>query len=735
MELGAPVALALAAVSMAMVGEVFFPGWYRVADLRPRLRRHVALARHRYRGRRWFLLRDPISGKHFRLNERGWALVGRCDGHRTLDRLWRELCETLGDAAPTQGEIIELLGRLHQADLIHLPASAWLDEFQRRHKRHRRARWIQYLRSPLSVKMPLWDPDLFLQRTLPLVAPLFSRAGMAVWLLVVGLAAVVGGVHFEDLREPLRDQLFSLEGLAAVAVLYPLVKAIHELAHGWAVKRWGGEVHEMGVMLLVFMPIPYVDASASTSFESRYRRMTVAGAGIMAELLIAAMALFFWVNAEPGLARSMAWHLILIGVVSSLLVNGNPLLKFDGYFVLADWLEMPNLAKRANEQVAYLARRWLLGDRSARSAAQAPGERPWLVGYAALSFVYRTLLVAGILLYVSGQFFAIGIVLAMWALTGSLLIPLLGKFWRLVQTLSIRRKRVRGYALLLGGAGALWALVALVPFPHNLVVEGVAWAPDTARLRLAEPCQVERVLSTTGQMVVKGQPLFECRNDELDNRYQVAQARLEQARARELAAGRDRAERALAGEAVRYASAQVRRMRERMASLTVRAPRTGALHLPMAQDLPGRLLPRGTAVGLVLRDGELTVRGFVDQAGYDLIRASPGRVEARRVSDLDTVLRARVLSIVPGATRRVPSRVLTVAGGGPWVEMPGSGDAQQAELPETLQAGFVVDLTVEPNLLELPEERVYLRFVFSPEPLLPRLERALHALFLRHFDV
>ena len=359
-----------------MSGQLFSPVWYRVADLRPRLRRHVALSRHRYRGQRWYLLSDPVSGRDFRINEAGWALVGRFDGRRTLQRLWQEVCERLGDAAPTQDEVIRLLGRLHQADLVQMPAPPQLPELQRRKGRQRRARWLQYLRSPLSIKIPLWDPDAFLSRTLPLVAPLFSRRGLLGWVLLVGSAAVLGAEHFDTLREGWQDRLFSLQGIVMLTLLYPLVKALHELAHGWAVKRWGGEVHEMGVMLLVFLPVPYVDASASTRFESPAQRMMVAAAGVLTELGIAALAMWFWVYAEPGLARALAWQTMLIGTVSSLLVNGNPLLKFDAYYVLADALQIPNLAKRANAHIGWLARRYLLGDREAEPAVQAPGEAP-----------------------------------------------------------------------------------------------------------------------------------------------------------------------------------------------------------------------------------------------------------------------------------------------------------------------------------------------------------------------
>lgn len=514
-------------------------------------------------------------------------------------------------------------------------------------------------------------------------------------MLLVGSAAVLGAEHFDTLREGWQDRLFSLQGIVMLTLLYPLVKALHELAHGWAVKRWGGEVHEMGVMLLVFLPVPYVDASASTRFESPAQRMMVAAAGVLTELGIAALAMWFWVYAEPGLARALAWQTMLIGTVSSLLVNGNPLLKFDAYYVLADALQIPNLAKRANAHIGWLARRYLLGDREAEPAVQAPGEAPWLTAYAVLSFVYRTLLVAGILLFVSGRFFAVGIVLAAWALAGSLLIPLIGRFWRLTRTLSLRRRRLRGYGLMLGGLMLAWAAVAWLPLPHNLLVQGVVWVPENARLRVAE-------------------------------------ARLAGSRARLEAATGDRVERELAQQALAFARGEAERLRERVAALLLRAHREGELALPRAADLPGRLLARGEAVGWLLAPGERVVRAFLDQAAWDQLQQAGYEVTARRASRLAQELPARVVRLIPGATRELPSRVLGVSGGGPWPEVPQqpTNESPEPPLPQALRPGFIMDLRLPGSRLEWPEERIYLRFALPTEPLLPRLQAltALHRL-------
>ena len=156
-------------------------------------------------------------------------------------------------------------------------------------------------------------------------------------------------------------------------IAYPLVKGLHELGHGLTIQRWGGEVHELGLMLLVFIPVPYVEASAATTFPSKSRRMLVGAAGVMVELLLASLALLVWLSVEPGWVRDLAFDITVIGGVSALLFNGNPLLRFDGYYVFSDLLEIPNLASRSQRYYAYLGKRYLLGI----AGLGVAGSGPW----------------------------------------------------------------------------------------------------------------------------------------------------------------------------------------------------------------------------------------------------------------------------------------------------------------------------------------------------------------------
>src|SRR6185436_14794783 len=162
---------------------------------------------------------------------------------------------------PSQDEVIKLLSDLHAADVLQGDASPDLNELQKRRQKHEKARWKQYLGNPLSLRFPLFDPDRLLERVMPLVKPLFGRLGAALWLGVVGSALVLVAMHWWELSGDVVDRVLSVENLLLVWIAFPLIKLLHELGHAIATKAGGGEVHEMGVMLLVAIPIPYVDAS------------------------------------------------------------------------------------------------------------------------------------------------------------------------------------------------------------------------------------------------------------------------------------------------------------------------------------------------------------------------------------------------------------------------------------------------------------------------------------------
>lgn len=253
-----------------MSAEAFLsPSWYRLAALRPALKSQARIRRHRFRGEVWYVVQDLASGRFNRLTPAAYQVLGLMDGQRTMDEVWNAAIEQLGDDAPGQDEVIRLLSQLHAADLLHCEVNPDSAELFERFERQNRARQKSSWRNPFSIRFPLWDPDRFLSRTLRFLRPCFNWWGAAVYCAVVGLGAALGALHWPELAENLSDRVLAAENLLVLWLCFPVVKLLHELAHGYATKAGGGEVHEMGILLLVFMPVPYVDATAASGFRSK----------------------------------------------------------------------------------------------------------------------------------------------------------------------------------------------------------------------------------------------------------------------------------------------------------------------------------------------------------------------------------------------------------------------------------------------------------------------------------
>ncbi|HJR70615.1 MAG TPA: hypothetical protein VKA43_11280, partial [Gammaproteobacteria bacterium] len=398
------------------------PHWYRVATLRPGLKPHLRLARQVYRGEPWYVIHDPASGRNWRFSAAAERVIGLLDGRRSVEEVWL-LCGEMGEEMPTQDEIVRLLVELHQADALSVDVSPDVRELLARQLQHRGRNQLRRFGNPLAIRTRLVDPDAFLSRTLKYVRPLFGAWGALAWLAAVACGVLLAAMHSSELGASVADLVLSPSSLLVGLAVYVPIKAVHELAHAYAVKVRGGEVHEIGVNWLVLMPVPYVDASAAAAFPDKRARMLVSAAGILAEVFIAALAMIVWATVEPGVVRATAYHIMLIAGVSTLLFNGNPLLRYDGYYFLADVLEIPNLTSRANAQLGYLLRRWVLGLREAPSVAATTAEARWLVIYGIASFAYRQLVLVVIITMVAAWSKALAIGLGAWWLVAQLVYP------------------------------------------------------------------------------------------------------------------------------------------------------------------------------------------------------------------------------------------------------------------------------------------------------------------------
>ena len=376
--------------------------WQHVSRLRPSLRKHIRILVQEYRGERWYLLHDQSAGRFSRFNASAYRFLGRLDGDLTVQEIL-DLANYGRDPSDhmSQEDVLQVFAQLQTAEALRggLPVGAQdlLDRYNKSHRfRRRRA-----LSNPLALRFPLFDPNRLLDRMAPLARLLFSWVGAWIWVVVVGLGALLAIANGQELMADIGNKTLSTRDVLMFWLLYPLIKALHELGHGLAVKAWGGEVHETGINLLVFMPVPYVDASASWAFRDKRRRAMVGAAGILVELFLSALGIMVWLLVEPGLVRELALNVALVGGISTLLFNGNPLLRFDGYYVMEDLVEIPNLASRSSRFYLYLIQRYVLGLGDASSPSTGRGERPWFAVYGLAAPLYRLTVLVGIALYLA----------------------------------------------------------------------------------------------------------------------------------------------------------------------------------------------------------------------------------------------------------------------------------------------------------------------------------------------
>jgi putative peptide zinc metalloprotease protein len=715
-----------------LVEQLLDPNWYRAASLRPRLRPHVEIHRQHFRGQRWYVVQDNSTGRYHRFSPMAYRLIGLMDGKRTLGAIWHQAAELLGDDAPTQGETLRLMHQLHAADVLQTDAPADADERLRRFDKDRQRRVWQYLKSPLAIRLPLIDPERFLERSIFLVRPLFSWAGGLLWIAIVSTALLLAAMHWPELTADVSGRLLAPQNLLLIWLVFPVVKALHELGHAYLVKHWGGEVHQIGIMFLVFMPVPYVDASASTAFRNKYQRALVGAAGMLVEVLLAAVAMFVWVLVEPGLVKAVAYNVMIIAGVSTILFNANPLLRFDAYYILSDLIEIPNLGQRSNRYVFYLVQRYLFGVRQAESPVVATGERGWFLFYAPVSFAYRMVIFAAIILFVGGQFFFIGVVIAIWAAFNLFLWPALKglKFLLTSPVLTADRWRAGLVSLLM--LAIVGVLLFVVPVPLASVAEGVRWTPEGAQVRTGASGFVRELRVGPGDSVVQGQvvavlsdPMLAPQLEVLVGERAVLEARYDLVRREE------RVRAAIVTEQLEALDARIQRALEQRRDLEVRAPVSGSLVMPKANELPGRYIAQGTLIAYVVEPVAPTVRAVVDQSQVDLVRNRTRKVTVRFAEAPEATWTARIVREVPTASLDLPSPALATTGGGRVAIDPRSADGLRA-----LEKVFQFDLEVDgPPGSGAIGGRVHVRFDHGTEPIGLTWIRDLRRLLLRHFDV
>jgi putative peptide zinc metalloprotease protein len=707
------------------------PHWYRVAPLKPRLHDQVEIHRHDYRGQIWYLLENTTTGRSHRFNPAAYRFIGLMDGERSIDEIHRLLVDSDETTAPGQVEIIELLGNLYAADLLKSGALADTGELFERQSKMRGRKFAQRFANPVALRVPMWDPEKFLNRHFNKVRWIFSKWMGQLWVLLLIYAVTEAAQNWPRIGHHFEINALTPYNLLLLFLLYPPIKFVHELGHAFSAKLEGGEVHEMGITFLVFVPVPYVNVSAATHFRSRYKRILVSAAGIMVESFIAALGLLLFLAAQPGLVQNIGFNMFLIGGISSLFFNGNPLLKYDGYYMLADAAGIPNLYQRSAQYWQYLLQRYLFGLREALSPASARGEAAWFAVYSPLSLAYRLGILWFIVVMVTDKFFYLGLLLAIWMVGMQILLPLYKGLMFLLSSPALQAKRNRALATSGLLSLAVVAILGFFPMPSYSVNQGVVWQPDEVHLRAQHGGFVEQLLVDNHQRITEGTPILRLSDPFLSSEAKIARARVEEMTSRYRASrASNHYEAGIVGEDLQVAKSEFDYILDKAEQMSVNAFKSGRLLLLEADDLPGRYVQKGDLLGYILDDEKPTVRMVVSQQNIGLLQQRVVDIKVRFATDPGTEFDASILRQAPEATNRLPSLALATTGGGPFVVTAADGGHS------TLEKVFMVDLEPDFRGRQVPlGTRAWVRVDHGSEALATQWYRRLRQVFLRQLNV
>ena len=660
----------------------FREGQPRLGGLKPVLSPHAKISTHVFRGQVWSVAQDPVSLQYFRFGSAENRVVKLLDGEHSLRDIHQELQRELGGEAPSFQDIVIFVQMLRSTNLLQAQEAEKLDALFKRVQKRRTQQRKALMANFLFPRIPLFDPDRFLTRTVRYVGWLFRPWFLVLWFVAVAAGIVTFFYHIGEIAKPAQGVL-APENILLLWVSFVVLKIFHEFAHAYLAKYYGAEVHRIGIMFLVFTPVAFVDVTDLWDVESKHKRALVASAGMMMDLFIAAIALVVWLATEPGIIHSLAYNIIFISSISSVLFNGNPLLRFDAYYILSDWAELPNLWTNSRRYILYLGKRYILG-LDEDPPTPDTREKVWLVVYGIASLLYRTLVVVGIILFVSSVLFGLGVLLGIAATFAWVLLPIGKLVHYLLFAKATRRKRLRCIAAFVVIGTAIIYPLARVPFPQHVYAPCAVVEQERAAVRARWRGFVDKVHVRDGQRVTKGQLVAECINEDLG--YDVLRTEKDLAISRIRLAAFERDNDVPAAQAERYRIRSLGEtlavLRQRVDCLRLLAPCDGQLIAPGIESAPGLFLNSGSPLALVARGPFTKVVVVMDQAGVaDVAKARDKAVLVRLRSAPDRAVECRVVKDEPKATYQAPSPGLTNAGGGPVLLDPSVPEGTRTLLP------------------------------------------------------
>jgi putative peptide zinc metalloprotease protein len=624
------------------------------------LRSDLVVTRHVLRDRPGYVIHDPVTFANHSFTAFEYRVLTILVPQRTLRETFASAVER---GILEQGEkegFYRFILRLHGMNLLHLPitdAPLLYSRYQEKQKLKRGT----LLRNVVYYRIPLFDPDKFLDKTIGYVRWAYTRTGLILWLSLMVVVVYKCWGRFGEMFASAAN-LLELSNVPILFVTLVALKAIHEFGHAYACKRFGGAVPEMGLVFILLTPCAFVDASASWKFPNRWHRIAVGLAGMYVESTIAMIFALIWISTQAGFLHDVAQNVVVLASIVTVLFNINPLMRFDGYYIFTDVWGTPNLWARAGLFVKSRAKSIVLGLKQPE-VDLSPTERILYPAYGASAVVYKFFLGLGITTMVMLKWPIAGMILGVTIGYSMLVRPLLrcARYMLTDEETEPVRERARVVAW---STMALAALVFfLCPVSFSVVVPGVLEPERYQVVRAPAGGFIVNVAPKTGDHVQAGEPLVVLQNPALRLQLQVAQ--------KELKAETARLESTEIGDPVQ---AEVHRARVELLMEQCQALSDRLSRMKAVANEAGRVVSPPQKVGRFVAEGDELME---IHSGRSLVRVVLSEQEVGRAKPVvgsifylrwnvtpNQTVRAVVREVLPAASRQLVPKPLTVLGGG-----------------------------------------------------------------------
>lgn len=676
-----------------------------------------------YSGKTFYHLQWTTEEKYYRIGYEEYVFLSLLDGKTNFSEALALTTRALSNEDPL--EISSDLS-LPSADIAYDSHSAdeftqqramelyrWLlqnglatvcDEWSERRESHTAKppsllqRW-----NPLWLKINLGNPGTLLRCLHPFLGWMFSPLATVVGCLFIAAAAVRLWLNWSDF-EAASETVLAPDNWLWLLIAWVGLKVIHETAHGLTCVRYGGVVSKTGIILALLAPLAWIDLSSSWKFSSRWHRIHTAAAGIYVEFLLAGAAVFAFGSVESQVVSHLLFNVIFMASITTLLFNANPLMKFDGYFILSDLTQIPNLAQEAQTAVKNVLKRAFFGIRSSQPTIHGRSA-PFLLTYGVLAAFWKVLICTSLLLAASVLFHGAGIALAVFAVAAWFGIPAIKQantlrlMWQQTPLRVIRASILAACVSVGIGYGVL-----TLPAPFPAVAPGIVSLPEGNTVRVAVDGFVDEIYVTPGQSVESGAALFRIANDEITNTYEDLRLQIRQEALRVQIAmdEKDPSEAALARKKQDFLQERFEQTEKRYNQLIVKAKTAGIVlgdHIP---DLLDRHVEEGEVVCLIDGSDPREFRLSIDQFDQPIAEGVVGQQVPVRLGTRN-LLSGTVHRVIPRASRRLKYPALAAHAGGPLAVKPADddeeGDSNLQLIDQRFEAVIVLD---EPSQRHLP---------------------------------